>query len=152
MTSTEFVNELHKISGDKAKMAHLRRVFCTNPIKGLAVLAGMGVPVSDQAMTLPYAAVAWAFAQHGPSTSSVNFGRSLSAGMPGGGPEGKPFDRRFDALVGCRYLGVLVRTHLVRAVQQLPAQQGVNYPLLLDDLRSWGPTVVNRWIEGYYTP
>ena len=152
MNSTDFVSELHKRSEDKASMAHFRRLFTSNQLKGLSILAGIGIPVSDKVETLPYLAVAYAFAQHGSGTASCNFGRSLSLGVPAGGDSGRPFDKRFDALVACRSTDILVRTHLIRAVQQLDKDQGINYPLLLEDLKGWNSSVVNRWIEGYYTP
>lgn len=152
MTSNEFISELFKVSENKATMAHLRRVFSTTSYtKALGILAGMGVPVSDPKASLPYKAVAWAFAQHGTTKATVNFGRSLGEGVPRS-PDGRPFDKRFDALVGCRTLSLLIRTHLIRAVQQLPDTQGINYTLLLEDLQNWGAPVANRWIEGYYTP
>lgn len=152
MNSNDFLSELYKVSENKATMAHLRRVFSTTShTKALGILAGMGVPVSDPEASLPYKAVAWAFAQHGTSKTTVNFGRSLSMGLPGG-PHERPFDRRFDALVSCRSISVLIRSHLIRAVQQLPEEQGINYTLLLEDLQQWGDHVANRWIEGYYTP
>jgi len=151
MNSNDFVSELHKCSSDKASMAHLRRLFETEHHQGLALLARFGVPVSDPVASLPFKALAYVFAKHGGSSAPGNLGRSLK-GIRSVGVETNPFDKRFDAMVSCKTLGIMVRTHLIRAVQQLPSEQGINYPMLLDDLQHWSPSVVNRWIEGYYTP
>lgn len=151
MKINEFIENLYTIKNDKAKMAFLRRLFLSNSsdqMKGLAILARMGVHVSDIDNAMPYMATAYTFSvlkgENGCSFPSALKKATIKEGTD------NPFDIRFDRMISCTKVENFIRHHLLSVVNVLKTKNvGVNYYYLLEDLINW-KKIKNNWIEQYY--
>jgi CRISPR type I-E-associated protein CasB/Cse2 len=160
MNTKEFLAGLMSIKHDNGKMANLRRVLNSDAsrIKGLSILASLGVPVSSEHESIPYKIAAVIFARQKPDTMSYdapNFGNTLKRAAYkkwDRTDNGHPFDKRLDALVSATSIESLILNHIVRTVT-IVDDTSVNYERLINDLIAWetDSSVRNRWIEGYYT-
>jgi hypothetical protein len=156
MNDENFFEGLMALREDKGKMANLRRVF--NPdssrIQGLKIISSIGVTGLNDDISLPYKFVAFLFSSIKAESlgSGPNLGASLQKWVRSHQEANEkgiyPFDRRFDTLVACSSIKVLMH-HITKIPAYLDGEQ-INFYLLLRDLKNWGPQIANVWIEGYY--
>jgi len=122
MSDKDYIEGLYRLSGDKGKMASIRRVL--NPdasrIAGLGIISLLGSPNLSSEESFPYKAVAFLYGATKTTTESsitYNFGHSIrKAVQQGQTPDnGKyPFDKRFDRMVSCTSVERLVKDHIMR--------------------------------------
>lgn len=152
MNKKEFIENLQLIKNDTAKMAFLRRIFITNSsdqTRGLALLAKMGVKVSDIKSAIPYMATAYVFSVL-KGEEGCSFPIALKKATVNVVAEENPFNVRFDRMLSCSNVENLVKQHIINVVNILKTNNvGVDYYLLLEDLIKW-KKIKNEWIEKYY--
>lgn len=148
MEREEFIENLNSIKNDSAKMAFLKRIFMdesTYQRQALKVLAMMDAP-----LTMPYKITAYTFAiLKGKSGCSFPISLKIATATVDQKND-NPFDRRFDRMLSCSNIDLLVKQHLHNIISILKSKDiGIDYNIFLYDLINW-KTIKNKWLEEYY--